>query len=81
MGEAVARLVGQSPPLDAVELDVYPPDAGDAHQSPYCHFAYDHGQGKKIEEEEEDDNICKEEREAEEKNDEVGYSRYKSERC
>lgn len=52
VGEAVARLVGEGTALDAVELQVHPPDARDAHQAPEGDLARDDGQRQVVEEEE-----------------------------
>lgn len=52
VGETVSRLVGEGAALDAVELQVYPPDARDGHETPQGDLAGDDGQGQVVEDEE-----------------------------
>lgn len=69
--EAAPRLVGERAALDAVELQVHPPDAGDAQQAPEGHLARDDGQRQVLEQAKVAGGEEEEEREAEREDERV----------
>ena len=60
------------PRLTAVELQVNPPNAGDAHHTPEGHLAGDDGQRQVLEEEEVREDVGEEEGQAEEEDESMG---------
>ena len=76
VGDARGGLLAQRAALDAVELEVDPPDAGDGEEQPEEELAgYGGEEGEVMEDEEVEGRVGGEEREADEEEERVGEGR------